>query len=335
MFIDVSQQSYTNSVRKINMDGTKRNTIMTFGPGSYLAGASFDFELESYAHVLVGNYCSLAHRLVFEIGANHNYRSVSTYPFFVKTSPRISPVLREPNSYNKYQIIIGNDVWIGCDVTIMSGVKIGNGAVIGAGTVVAKDVPPYAIVVGNPGRVIKYRFEEEIIEKLQKIKWWYWDEEKILQESSLMENPKAFIAKHLPKGYNNTKASDFDEDIIKLANEGYIVYNYIMDFESEGQLWPRVIEQFANKFTPQDKVLLIIGIETNGVANITRLAEYVEALNKEMPLILAYDAKYKVESLKYANYFITNREAASTICVDYSDDFGVEVLSGFADNIYK
>lgn len=335
MFIDVSQQSYTGSVRKINMDGTKTNTIMTFGPGSYLAGASFDFELESYAHVLVGNYCSLAHRIVFEIGANHNYKSVSTYPFFVKTNPNVSPILREPNSYNKYQIIIGNDVWIGCDVTIMSGVRIGNGAVIGAGTVVAKDVPPYAIVVGNPGRVIKYRFDADTIEKLQKIKWWYWDEEKILQESALMENPKAFIDKHLPKGNDNTKASDFDEDIIKLSNEGYIVYNYIMDFESEGQLWPRVIEQFTNRFTPQDKVLLILGIETNDVDSITRLAEYVEALNKETPLILAYDAKYKVESLKYVNYFITNREAASTICVDYSDDFGVEVLSGFADNIYK
>ena len=335
MFIDVSQQSYTGSVRKINMDGTKTNTIMTFGPGSYLAGASFDFELESYAHVLVGNYCSLAHRIVFEIGANHNYKSVSTYPFFVKTNPNVSPILREPNSYNKYQIIIGNDVWIGCDVTIMSGVRRGNGAVIGAGTVVAKDVPPYAIVVGNPGRVIKYRFDADTIEKLQKIKWWYWDEEKILQESALMENPKAFIDKHLPKGNDNTKASDFDEDIIKLSNEGYIVYNYIMDFESEGQLWPRVIEQFTNRFTPQDKVLLILGIETNDVDSITRLAEYVEALNKETPLILAYDAKYKVESLKYVNYFITNREAASTICVDYSDDFGVEVLSGFADNIYK
>ena len=335
MFIDVSQQSYTDSVRKINMDGTKRNTIMTFGPGSYLAGASFDFELESYAHVLVGNYCSLAHRLVFEIGANHNYRSVSTYPFFVKTSPGISPVLREPNSYNKYQIIIGNDVWIGCDVTIMSGVKIGNGAVIGAGTVVAKDVPPYAIVVGNPGRVIKYRFEEEIIEKLQKIKWWYWDEEKILKESSLMENPKEFTDKHLPEVGQNAIVGNFDEDIIKLAEDEYIVYDYIMDFEADGQLWPRVIEQFAAKYTSEDKVLLILGIETEDINNINKLSEYVESFKKELPLILAYDAKYKVESLKYANYFITNREAVSTICIDYSEDFGVEVLSGFADNIYK
>jgi hypothetical protein len=79
-------------------------------------------------------------------------------------------------------ITIENDVWIGAKSTIMSGVKIGNGAVIGATTTVTKDVPPYAIVVGNPGKVVKYRFTEKQIDLLLQISWWNWDEEKIKRE---------------------------------------------------------------------------------------------------------------------------------------------------------
>ncbi|NCX32965.1 MAG: antibiotic acetyltransferase [Actinobacteria bacterium] len=76
------------------------------------------------------------------------------------------------NSYSRGDIIIGDDVYIGANVTIMDNVKIGNGAYIGACTVITKDVPPYAIVCGNPGKVIKYRFTQEQIEKLEKIEWW-------------------------------------------------------------------------------------------------------------------------------------------------------------------
>jgi carbonic anhydrase/acetyltransferase-like protein (isoleucine patch superfamily) len=79
----------------------------------------------------------------------------------------------------KGDIIIENDVWIGAKSTIMSGVKISNGAIIGATATVTKDVPPYAIVVGNPGKIVKYRFTEKQIEMLLAIKWWEWNEEKI------------------------------------------------------------------------------------------------------------------------------------------------------------
>jgi serine acetyltransferase len=79
----------------------------------------------------------------------------------------------------KGDIIIENDVWIGATTTIMSGVKISNGAVVAAGSIVTKDVPPYAIVAGNPAKVVKYRFTEEQIKKLLLISWWDWDEQKI------------------------------------------------------------------------------------------------------------------------------------------------------------
>lgn len=91
---------------------------------------------------------------------------------------------------------IGSDVWIGHNVVVMGGVKIGNGAVIGSSSVVTKDIPPYAIVVGNPAKVIKYRFDEKTIKKLEKIAWWEWETKKIKEAINDFEDIKAFIKKH-------------------------------------------------------------------------------------------------------------------------------------------
>jgi serine acetyltransferase len=86
----------------------------------------------------------------------------------------------------KGDIIVENDVWIGAKATIMSGVRVSNGSIVAAGSVVTKDVPPYAIVAGNPAKVVKYRFNEEQIDKLLKISWWEWDEQKIKDNARLM-----------------------------------------------------------------------------------------------------------------------------------------------------
>jgi serine acetyltransferase len=88
-------------------------------------------------------------------------------------------------------------VWIGANSTIMSGIKIGNGAIVAAGSTVTKDVPSYAIVAGNPAKVVKYRFTEEQIEKLLSIAWWDWDEQKIKDNAIDMwsDNIDGFINK--------------------------------------------------------------------------------------------------------------------------------------------
>jgi serine acetyltransferase len=86
----------------------------------------------------------------------------------------------------KGDIIVENDVWIGAKATIMSGVRVSNGSIVAAGSVVTKDVPPYAIVAGNPAKVVKYRFNEEQIDKLLNISWWEWDEQKIKDNAILM-----------------------------------------------------------------------------------------------------------------------------------------------------
>ena len=93
-------------------------------------------------------------------------------------------------------IHIKNDVWIGSDVTIKAGVTIGNGAIVGMCAVVAKDVPDYAIVVGNPGRVIKYRFDQNTIDLLLRVAWWNWDDDRIRSEIETLTSIDRFIDKY-------------------------------------------------------------------------------------------------------------------------------------------
>ena len=99
----------------------------------------------------------------------------------------------------KGDIIIENDVWIGAHATIMSGVKISNGAIVGATATVTKDVPPYSIVVGNPAKIVKYRFSKKQIESLLKISWWNWTEDRIKTEAMNIwsNNIDEFIDRHL------------------------------------------------------------------------------------------------------------------------------------------
>lgn len=94
------------------------------------------------------------------------------------------------------KVEIGNDVWIGHNVVIMGGVTVSNGVVIGSSSVVTKDVPPYAIVVGNPAKIIKYRFDEESIKNLEDIAWWNWDFEKIKSAIDDFKNIELFIKKY-------------------------------------------------------------------------------------------------------------------------------------------
>lgn len=132
--------------------------------------------------LIIGKFCAIATDVEFIMnGANHLMASFSTYPFWIfgKDWAKVMPDLKDLPY--KGDTIIGNDVWIGYKTTIMPGVKIGDGAIIAAKSVVTKDVPPYAIVGGNPAKVIKYRFDADIIEQLLRIAWWDWTIETITQ----------------------------------------------------------------------------------------------------------------------------------------------------------
>lgn len=129
----------------------------------------------------IGSFCSIACGAKFLFtGANHALGSLSTYPFPIFFEEWGLDVKNIRQAWdNKGDIVIGNDVWIGYEAVILSGVTIGDGAVIGARAVVTKDVPPYTIVGGVPAKPIRRRFDDETAEKLRRISWWDWDEERI------------------------------------------------------------------------------------------------------------------------------------------------------------
>ena len=129
----------------------------------------------------IGKFCSIAcgAKFLFASG-NHALRSLSTctFPlFFDEWGLDAKDICSAWD--NKGDIVIGNDVWIGYEAVVMSGVKIGDGAIIGTRAVVTKDVPPYTIVGGVPARPIRKRFDDAVIERLEALRWWDWDEEKI------------------------------------------------------------------------------------------------------------------------------------------------------------
>jgi len=148
----------------------------------------FPFHLDNKLEI--GKFCSIADGVKIFLGGNHNIKSPTTYSlsYFMGGSSE--------ESLSKGDVIIGNDVWIGYDALILSGVKIGDGAVIGARSVVAKDVEPYSIVVGNPAKEVRKRFDDKTIKKLLKIKWWNWSTEKIKKNSSILQGDiEEFIKK--------------------------------------------------------------------------------------------------------------------------------------------
>jgi acetyltransferase-like isoleucine patch superfamily enzyme len=127
------------------------------------------------ANFTIGKYCSIAGGVKIALG-DHRTDTFTTYPFgALKRFWQNVPSHVDDHS-TKGGVIIGNDVWIGTDVFIGSGVNIGDGAILGAKAVVVKDVPPYAIVVGNPGRIARYRFSAQVIDRLTRLRWWDLDD---------------------------------------------------------------------------------------------------------------------------------------------------------------
>jgi acetyltransferase-like isoleucine patch superfamily enzyme len=120
----------------------------------------------------IGKFCSIARNCSIGM-ANHSTDYLSTSPIFTEKNNATTFSWTEKNCYKNFnQVKIGNDVWIGKNVLIVGKVTIGSGAVIGAGAIVTKDVPPYSVVAGVPAKIIKYRFNDDIIQKLLEIKWW-------------------------------------------------------------------------------------------------------------------------------------------------------------------
>ncbi|MDG7169950.1 CatB-related O-acetyltransferase [Streptococcus pneumoniae] len=132
--------------------------------GNYTYGNIDILDFGTNEKLSIGSFCSIAPNVKFILNADHCTNYFTTFPLKVKVLQN-----QDKEGISKGDIIVGDDVWLGLNAVILSGVTIGQGAIIAAGAVVTKNVPPYAIVGGNPARIIKYRFEAEIIDKLLKV----------------------------------------------------------------------------------------------------------------------------------------------------------------------
>lgn len=139
----------------------------------------------------IGAFCSIANGVIIG-GAKHPLTWVSTSPVFYDAKGGTGEHLGSLKEPPRSETIIGNDVWIGSRAIILGGVTIGNGVVIGSGAVVTKDVPDYAIVAGAPAKILRYRFEDETIQRLRESEWWNLDEECLKKVALLAESPKEF-----------------------------------------------------------------------------------------------------------------------------------------------
>ncbi len=156
---------------------TITNPNIIVGDFTYFSDKDFESRVthhyEFYGDkLIIGKFCQIAAGVTFVMnGANHQMNAVSTFPFYILEGwvQDVPPLSEMPV---KGDTVIGNDVWIGQNTTIMAGVTVGDGAIIGANSVLASDVEPYTIVVGNPAKPIRRRFDDELIELMLKFKWW-------------------------------------------------------------------------------------------------------------------------------------------------------------------
>jgi len=167
--------------------------------GKYTYGAIDLLKHSNTSEILyIGSYCSIAPNVQFILGSEHIYTSISTFPFKARMG------IQQSEAISKGDIKIYDDVWIGYGAIILSGVTINQGAIIAAGSVVTRDIPHYAIVGGNPAKIIKYRFEDDIIEKLIKI--------------DFSKFKKDFIMNNVKDLYREINCSNIDE-LIRIFNK--------------------------------------------------------------------------------------------------------------------
>jgi len=184
-----------NSLTKI---GTVGESPLRVGPFTY----GFENITVRYTNekssLSIGSFCSLGPEVTIFLGGEHRIDWITTFPFGHIFKDELDGIGIEGHPWSKGDVNIGNDVWIGRGVTIMSGVTIGSGAVLAAYANITKDVAPYEIVGGNPAKIIKKRFDDEIIALLLKLRWWDFPLELInLINKKLCSTPDVIFLKLL------------------------------------------------------------------------------------------------------------------------------------------
>lgn len=303
-------------VQSIKVQGDGEYELIQVDRSSYIIGCQIDNSDVIYAttgkvvsNLQIGRFSSVADGVYFLVGRNKNIHMVSTgtSELFLKRNQ-----INRNSHHEKGDVLIGNDVWIGTNAFIMSGIRIHDGAVIAANSHVINDVPPYAIVGGNPARIIGYRFDEDTIHKLQAIQWWYWPEEKIKEYSWMFNDDiESFINKFYVSNVNQYSKKT-DEQVFFVLN----------DLETKCPVIGNVIEEFIEKYGLAADMHLVIWVNReDGSIEILR-AVINELLNEGMKCKISLacgeenDLKDCLTSVKY---IITNRAKEIVKIMSYAD----------------
>ena len=191
--------------KEIYVKPTIKNKNIIVGDFKYIADSEFETHVTHHYDfnndkLIIGKFCQIASGVEFVMnGANHQMNSVSTFPFYTLEGWEQVPPTQEDLAV-RGDTIIGNDVWIGQNAVILPGVHIGDGAIIGANSVVGKDIPPYHIAVGNPIEIKRKRFDDELIDIMEKLQWWNKSIEEINNLIPLLTNRDLeYVKKELGK----------------------------------------------------------------------------------------------------------------------------------------
>ena len=330
--------------------GGRPQFFVTAGAHSYSMTINFLVDSSESATLTIGRYTSIADGLNIMAGMNHIYKnSVTHYPFdalalvndFESYGKKylVMDIPRSRRSDNHYQVIIGNEVWLGFGVTINAGVHIGNGAIIGSNSFVAKDIPPYAVAVGNPARVVKYRFDEKTRKKLLAVRWWNWDIDKVCANVHKMYDVKNFLAEHYNPSLEVVPKDELGKEAAKYRAEGRDVYTFIADFRSPYPVWRRVLRGILSSKLKDAVLFFFIGLGATE-KDLAELQNFPSTMQKivSMPVIRCVPpvggVVFSPQVLRNSTHFITNREIVATEALDWLWGTDVKIVSALDEGIF-
>jgi acetyltransferase-like isoleucine patch superfamily enzyme len=272
----------------------------------------------SMMNVTIGKFCSIASDVKIGLGKHPTNTFISTFPaFYAKNNSGCKLSFVKEQLYEEFQHIeIGNDVWIGTRVLILDGVKIGNGAIIGANAVVTKDIPAYAVVGGVPAKIIKYRFPQEQILKLENFKWW----DKPIKW--IIANANSFSSELF---FQKMETQDFIDDDYLFDENKYFSDNDIIINNQRNLEFSKAFNNFynfINKINSYDEKYIIYGNGTVGKTIRTlipnKIIDYVDiADEKHHPLNL--------KNLKYDKIIISVLGRENEIIKYLVEEINIEI----------